>query len=223
MSRTYPVDNRNKVKRVPGRGHYDKETVYEILDCGEIAHVSFVMDGQPFIIPTLYGRKDNAVYIHGSAASRMLKTLVKGVPCSMAVTLVDGLVLARSAFHHSMNYRSVVLYGNAALVSDEHKEEGLQIISEHIIPGRWEESRKPEPKELKGTTVLRMDIDQASAKIRTGGPVDEERDYDLPVWAGTIPITRKAGEPIPDPLAKYDQPVPESVANYLEHYRRMNE
>jgi len=210
MKDSYAVDSRNKVKRVPVRGHYDKKTVFEILDAGEVAHVSFVIDGQPFVIPTLYGRRDDTIYIHGSAASRMLKELQQGIPCALAVTHVDGLVLARSAFHHSMNYRSVVIYGNAVLVSDEEKEEALYLVSEHIIPGRWDEARKPDPKELKGTTVLKIAIEQASAKIRTGGPKDEERDYDLPVWAGILPYDHRPGTPVADPSAKREEPLPKS-------------
>ncbi len=216
MSKSYPINSRNKVKRVPNRGHYDQETVFEVLDAGEIAHVSFVVDGQPFIIPTLYGRKGEFIYIHGSAASRMLKVLDKGIPCSIAVTLVDGLVLARSAFHHSMNYRSVVLFGTAHKVEGDEKYEALRTISEHLIPGRWDEAREPNAKELKGTMVLRLQIDQASAKIRTGGPKDDAEDYALPIWAGTVPFKRQVLPPETDPESTASYGIPLSVLNYLK-------
>ncbi|MCA6075554.1 pyridoxamine 5'-phosphate oxidase family protein [Fulvivirga sedimenti] len=216
MSNSYPINSRNKVKRVPNRGHYDQKTVFEVLDAGEIAHVSFVADGQPFVIPTLYGRSGEVIYIHGSAASRMLKALEVGIPCSVCVTLVDGLVLARSAFHHSMNYRSVVLFGTARKVEGDEKNEALRTISEHLIPGRWNEVREPTDKELKGTMVLRLEIDQASAKIRTGGPKDDTEDYDLPIWAGTVPFKRQVLTPETDPDSKASYDVPESVLNYLK-------
>ena len=203
------------MKRVPKRGSYDHKTVYKILDAGQIAHVSFVIDGQPFIIPTLYGRKDNALYIHGSAASRMLKHLKDGVPCAVAVTLVDGLVLARSAFHHSMNYRSVVVYSTAILTEGEEKIEALKIISDQVIKGRWDEVRLPNEKELKGTTVLRVPIDQASAKVRTGPPGDEDEDYALDIWAGVVPLKQVAQPPEEDPGSVRTYPVPPSVEDYL--------
>ena len=211
----YNIDARNKVKRVPKRGAYDQKTVYEILDAGQIAHVSFVVDDQPFIIPTLYGRKDNVVYIHGSTASRMLKHLQEGVPCSLAVTLVDGLVLARSAFHHSMNYRSVVVFGKATITEGEEKAEALKVISDQVIDGRWDEVREPNEKELKGTAVLRIPIEQASAKIRTGPPGDDKEDYELDIWAGVVPLKQVAGQAEEDPGSLKSYPVPPSVTDYL--------
>ncbi len=191
--------SRNQVKRVPDRGHYDRETIYEILDAGFLCHAGFAIDGQPFVIPTLYGRVDDTIYLHGSAASRMMKNLADGIPVCLTVTHVDGLVLARSAFHHSMNYRSAVVFGNAIPTSGAEKEKALFAISEQVLQGRWEETRLPNEKELKATSVLRVDIESASAKIRTGPPNDDEEDYELPIWAGVVPIEQvnRAAEPDP--------------------------
>ena len=202
---------RNKVKRIPDRGHYDKETLYKILDDTCICHVGFVMEGQPFVIPTIYGRKGNTLYLHGATTSRMLKILETGAPVCLTVTHVDGLVLARSTFHHSMNYRSAVVFGTARLVDAEKKVEALEIITEHILKGRWEESRQPNAKELKATSVLAVEIEQASSKIRTGPPGDEKEDYELPIWAGVIPMKTVYGEPEADPLGNPSLDIPESV------------
>jgi len=212
---SYDINSRNKVKRVPQRGHYDEQTVHDILDAGSMCHVGFVLDGQPFVIPTLYGRKDNVIYLHGAASSRMLKTLDKGINVCVTVTHVDGLVLARSIFHHSMNYRSVVLFGKAKKVAEDDKVEALHIVSEQIIPGRWDEAREPSPKELKATTVLEVKIDQASAKIRQGPPSDDAADYELNIWAGVVPIIQKKETPIADQLNKESALIPDSVKNYL--------
>jgi nitroimidazol reductase NimA-like FMN-containing flavoprotein (pyridoxamine 5'-phosphate oxidase superfamily) len=190
---------RTQVKRLPKRGHYDAATIHAILDDGFLCHIGFVHDGSPVVIPTSYARSGDSLYVHGSAASRMLRTLEQGVPVSIAVTHVDGLVLARSAFHHSINYRSVVIFGTAVAVTDlEEKNEALRLFSDQLVPGRWDEVRPPTPQELKGTSVLKVAIDEASAKIRTGGPVDDEEDYALPVWAGVLPIQLAAGTPIED-------------------------
>ncbi len=209
----YQIDKRNKVKRVPDRGHYDHETVYAILDAGFLCHIGFVVNEQPFVIPTLYGREGNKIYIHGASTSRMIKNLEEGFPVSLTVTHVDGLVLARSAFHHSMNYRSAVIFGTAKLVAPEKKDNALFVISENVIAGRWAESRKPNSKELKATSVLEIEIDQASAKIRTGGPKDEKLDYELNIWAGVIPMTMTYSEPLPDDLLKVNIPLPPSLKN----------
>lgn len=211
----YEINARNKVKRVPDRGHYDSETVYSILDSGNICHISFVVNNQPFIIPTLYGREEDKLYIHGAASSRMIKHLESGVNMSLAVTHNDGLVLARSAFHHSMNYRSVVVFGTAIPVSAEKKSHALKVISDHIIPGRWEEVREPSAKELKATSVLELQIEQASAKIRTGGPKDDKEDYDLNIWAGVVPLNAKYLQPINDELLRGEIEIPKSVKNLL--------
>ena len=191
---------RTTLKRLPKRGIYDRQLVYGILDEGFVCHVSFAVDGRPFVIPTGYARVDDQLYIHGSQVSRMLRTLAQGVEVCVAVTLVDGLVLARSAFHHSMNYRSVVIFGRAAIVEErEAKLAALFAFSEHIVPGRWDEVRAPYEQELKATTVLSLSLVEVSAKVRTGPPLDDEEDYALSVWAGVIPLQVAAGEPISDP------------------------
>lgn len=193
------LTERTRLRRLPERGSHEESALHAILDAGFLAHVGFQMEGQPFVIPTLYGREDNTLYLHGSAASRMMKQLEAGIPACVTVTLVDGLVLARSAFHHSMNYRSVVAFGVARRIEgEEEKSRALRVISDHLIKGRWEEVREPAPKELKGTTVLRFDIDEASAKVRSGPPKDDKEDYELDVWAGVVPMRLVTGEPVPD-------------------------
>lgn len=191
---------RTRVARLPERGAYDRETIYAILDSAFICHVGFVVEGQPVVIPTGYGRRDDHLYIHGSAASRMLRGLKSGLDCCVTVTLLDGIVLARSAFHHSMNYRSVVVLGRATAVEDEAEKLGaLEIITENIVPGRWREVRPPSAQEMKATQVLSLSLEEASAKIRRGPPKDESEDYALPVWAGVVPARLNFGEPEPDP------------------------
>jgi uncharacterized protein len=208
---------RTQVKRLPKRGRYDEETVLQILDSGFVCHVGFNVDGQPFVIPTNYGRSGRRLYLHGSSASRMLKTLSAGVPVCVAVTHVDGLVLARSAFHHSVNYRSVVILGTARLVEDPaEKMEALRIFTDHVLKGRWDDVRQPTEQEMKATTVLALPLDEVSAKVRTGGPVDDEADYTLPVWAGVLPLETVARTPEPDRLRKADVPLP----GYLKNYSR---
>ena len=180
---------RTKLHRLPKRGSYDRELVYQILDEAFICHVGLVVDGQPYVIPTGYGRAGDTLYIHGSAASRMLRNLAKGIDVCVTVTLTDGLVLARSAFHHSMNYRSVVVLGQATVVEDEQEKLiALEALSNHIIPHRWSEVRAPNEQELKATLVLALPLVEVSAKVRTGPPIDDEEDYQLPVWAGVIPL-----------------------------------
>ena len=201
----------NTVKRLPKRGYYDKETIYAILDSHFLCHLSWELDGQPYIIPTAYGRKDDTLYIHGSSKSRMLEALTDGRPLCMVVTQIDGLVLARSVFHHSMNYRSAIIYGTAREVTGDEKMEGLRIVTEQIIPGRWDEARLPNELEMKATTVLAITIDTASAKIRTGAPGDDDADYDLPVWAGVLPSRMIFDDPVTDPAMKMEVPVSDSV------------
>lgn len=208
---------RTTVKRLPARGHYDRETINAILDEGFICHVGFVVNDQPYVIPTGYARVDGHLYIHGSAASRMLRNLSAGISVCVTVTLVDGLVLARSAFHHSINYRSVVVLGKAELVTDAHeKDKALEALTEHFVPGRWADVRWPSELELKATTVLRLAIDEASAKIRTGDPKDDEEDYAMDVWSGVLPLKLEAGEPIPD--ARLEKPTP--PPKYVTEYKR---
>jgi nitroimidazol reductase NimA-like FMN-containing flavoprotein (pyridoxamine 5'-phosphate oxidase superfamily) len=198
MEKYNPTD-RTQVRRLPKRGAYGKEQVHAILDEGYLCHVGFVADGQPYVIPTLYVRRGDQIYIHGSAASRMLRMLDEGANVCVTVTLVDGFVLARSAFHHSMNYRSVVMLGRARLVADpSEKREAMHSFTNHMVPGRWEEVRQPNEQELKATTVLVLPLDEVSAKIRTGSPLDDEEDYELHVWAGVVPVRTELGQPIPD-------------------------
>ena len=190
---------RTRLKRLPDRGHYDSETVHAILDAGLICHVGYVIDGQPYVTPTAYWREGDRVYWHGSSASRMLRQQKAGIPVCFTVTLLDGIVFARSGFHHSMNFRSVMALGTAGMVEgDAAKLATLEAFSERIAPGRWREIRPPTAQELKGTTILHMGLDEASAKIRTGDPVDDEPDYALPCWAGVLPISLTTGVPQPD-------------------------
>jgi uncharacterized protein len=197
---SFPQTTRTALKRLPKRGVYDREVINQILDEGFICHVGFAVDGQPFVIPTGYARAEDQLFIHGSQASRMLRTLSSGIEVCVTVTLIDGLVLARSGFHHSMNYRSVVIFGRATLVDDEaEKLAALRALTDHMIPGRWDEVRGPNEQEMKSTTVLSLPLVEASAKIRTGPPLDDEEDYTLPVWAGVIPLRLVAEAPINDP------------------------
>ena len=207
--------SRNKVLRLPKRGHYDRETIFSILDAGFLCHVGFVVNGQPFVIPTSYGRDGDKIYLHGSSKSRMLTQAGNGTPVCLTVTHLDGLVLARSAFHHSMNYRSAVIFGTAHEVEGEEKDKGLFLISESILKGRWDEVRKPNEQELKATSVLCLEIEEASAKMRTGAPGDEEEDYALNVWEGVVPFQKMAGEPIADPLLRQGIPLAGSVEKWL--------
>ena len=212
---TFTQTERTKLKRLPKRGHFDRETVYGILDEGFICHVGFAAEGKPVVIPTGYARVDDKLYIHGSQASRMLRTLAGSVDACVTVTLIDGLVLARSAFHHSMNYRSVVIFGRATLVEDfEEKNAALLALSEHIVRGRWAEVREPSEQELRQTTVLVLPLVEASAKIRTGPPIDDEEDYAMSVWAGVLPLRLATGEPINDPRLPEGIEVPDYVLNY---------
>src|ERR671939_177593 len=203
---------RTTLKRLPKRGNYERETVNKILDEGFVCHVGFVVDGRPFVIPTGYGRSGDMLYIHGSAASRMLRTLREGIDVCVTVTLIDGLVLARSAFHHSMNYRSVVVFGRARVVEDEgEKSAALEAFTEHIMPGRWADVRRPSAQELAATTVLAVRLSEASAKVRTGPPIDDEEDYQLPVWAGVLPLGVEPGVPEADPRLPAGTPLPAYV------------
>jgi uncharacterized protein len=206
---------RTKLKRLPKRGNFERETVYRILDEAFVCHVGFCVDGQPFVIPTSFARIGDRLVIHGSAASRMMRNLSEEIDVCVTVTLIDGLVLARSAFHHSMNYRSVVVFGKAKIVADEReKYAALKAFTEHIVPGRWSSVRPPTKNELKGTTVLSLPLAEASAKIRAGGPVDDEEDYALGVWAGVLPLNLTAGAPVDDERLNDGIAVPPEVLNY---------
>lgn len=215
MSQPYTPSARTRVVREPHRGVYDRSTAYQILDEGFICHVGFVVDGQPFVIPTGYGRAGDNLYIHGSAASRMLRRVDEGIAVCVTVTLLDGLVLARSIFNHSMNYRSVMILGKAVAVNDaKEKLEALRLLSEHILPGRWAESRLPNEKELKATLVMRLPIEEFSSKVRQGPPIDDEEDYAFPTWAGVIPLQVAAGEPIDDRRLVPGMTAPEYARGY---------
>ncbi|MGB9203156.1 MAG: pyridoxamine 5'-phosphate oxidase family protein [Terriglobales bacterium] len=206
---------RTRVVREPQRAVYDRDAVNQILDEAFLCHIGFVADGQPYVIPTSYGRDGDVLYIHGSAASRMLRNLDQGAPVCITVTLVDGLVLARSVFNHSMNYRSVVILGTATLVADPaEKLAALRALSEHILPHRWDDSRQPNEKELKATSVLRLPISEFSAKVRVGPAVDDEEDYSFPTWAGVIPLEMNSGAPIRDERCQRELPA------YLNNYSR---
>jgi uncharacterized protein len=216
MSDFTPTE-RTQVKRLPKRGHYDRETVHAILDSAFVCHVGFSVEGQPYVIPTNYGRFEDTLYLHGSAASRMLRTLSGGVPVCVTVTHVDGLVLARSAFHHSVNYRSVVILGTARLVdTSEEKWKALHVFTDHVMKGRWDDVRQPTDQEMKATTVLALQLEEVSAKVRTGGPNDDDEDYALPVWAGVLPLETVVKAPLPDSRLNAGTPIPD----YLKNYRR---
>lgn len=200
---------RTRLRRLPKRAHYDRDTVYGILDAGFICHVAYVIDGQPYVTPTSYWRHGNRVYWHGSSASRMLRTLDTGVPACFTVTHCDGIVMARSGFHHSINYRSVMALGIARTVQDKgEKTAALKDFMDRLFPGRWDEVRGPTAQELKGTMVLAMELEEVSAKLRTGPPVDDEPDYALPCWAGVLPLATVAGAPQADPRLPPGTPLP---------------
>ncbi len=210
--------HKTKVKRVPKRGFYDKKTIYKILDTDFICQVAFVYNSYPVVIPTIYGRSGNNLYIHGASVSRMLVALEKELPISINVTQTNGIVLARSAFNHSLNYHSVTIFGNATLVTNKKEQlNALKIISDQIIPNRWEEVRLPNNKELKATKVLKIPITEASAKIRTGHPIDDKSDYNLPIWAGVVPINKAFGFPIADAVLNKNIPLPESVKKLIKN------
>ena len=211
----YAPTHKTRLGRYPTRGAFDKAQIHSILDEGFLCHVGFVVDGQPFVIPTGYARSGECIYFHGSAASRMLRAVDKGVDVCVTVTLLDGLVLARSIFNHSMNYRSVVILGTATLVSDpDEKLKVLRTLSEHIIPGRWDDSRQPNEKELKATSALRVPIEEFSAKVRQGPAIDDEPDYSFPTWAGVVPLEISVGEAIRDERCELELP------EYLRSYSR---
>jgi nitroimidazol reductase NimA-like FMN-containing flavoprotein (pyridoxamine 5'-phosphate oxidase superfamily) len=212
---TYKTTERTRVRRLAKRGSYDCATVHSILDEAFICHIGLVIDGSPVVLPTAYGRAGEQLFIHGAAANRMLKTAAQGFDICVTVTLVDGLVLARSAFHHSINYRSVVIFGQARLLTDPaEKNEALRVISDHIIRGRWDEVRVPSQKELAATAVIAIDLEEVSAKIRTGSPVDDEEDMALPVWAGILPLALTPGAPVPDMQGDAAPPLPDYIATY---------
>ena len=217
MPEIIPPSERTRVVREPQRGVYDREAICKILDEAFVCHIGFSMDGQPYVIPTLFARVGDQLYFHGSAASRMLRSLGEGIPVCVTVTLTDGFVLARSVFNHSINYRSVVALGRATLVNaPQEKFEAFHAFTEKILPGRWNEARQPSEKEQKATSILRLPLTEVSAKVRTGPPMDDEPDYALPVWAGVIPFHLAFDAPVRDERCDPAIPVPA----YVTHYRR---
>jgi nitroimidazol reductase NimA-like FMN-containing flavoprotein (pyridoxamine 5'-phosphate oxidase superfamily) len=215
LPETFSPTERTRVVREPHRGYFDRETIYKILDEGFVCHVGFSVEDQPYVIPTMFARVNDALYFHGSAASRMLRGVSSGFAVCITVTLIDGLVLARSVFNHSMNYRSVVALGKATLVdASEEKLAALRAFTEKILPGRWDDARQPSEKELKATSILRLPLSEVSAKMRIGDVQDDEPDYPLPVWAGVLPLRLTASAPIRDIRCDPDLPVPASVANF---------
>ena len=215
MAGEYAQTKRTRIYRKPGRGSYDRDLVHAILDEALTCHVGFVQDGQPYVIPTIHAREGETLYLHGAKGNRMLKALTEGTPCCVTATLVDELVLARAALHHSLNYRSVMVLGTAREVADpEEKERALQVVVNHIAPGRADEVRGADETDLKSTRVLAIPIEEASAKVRTGPPVDEESDLALPHWAGQLPLTQGTGEPIPAPDLAADPAVPDSIKSW---------
>lgn len=215
----FDITKQNRVARLPQRGKYDTETIYSIVDEAMICHVGMIEDGMPVVIPTLHARKDDQILLHGATKSRLLKYVQTGGPLCITITLVDGMVLARSVFHHSMNYRSVVLFGRGELVPEAEKMSYMEHFTNCLLPGRWQDARQPNPIELKATTIVAMTIELASAKIRTGPPVDEEADMDLPVWAGVAPIRSQYLTPEPDPQMRPDVPLPAYLAEGLARKR----
>lgn len=205
---------RTTLKRSPARGSHDFETIAGILDEAIFCHIAFVAGGQPYAIPTNFGREDRTLYIHGSSVSRMLGALDGPTNACLTVTLIDGLVLARSAFHHSVNYRSVVVLGAMEPVEGDEKLHGLEVITNHVVPGRWDDVRAPSAQEMKATAVLKMPIAEASAKVRAGGPKDDEEDYDLAVWAGVVPLGLTPGTPVPDSRLADGVSIPAYAAKY---------
>ena len=211
----FAQEEHNRVRRLPARGAYDKATIYAIVDAAPICHVGFAVDGQPYVIPTIHARVDDTVFFHGAKASRLLKHMEAGRPLCVTVTHLDGLVLARSVFHHSMNYRSAILFGQGEIVTDaDAKWAALEAITEHVLPGRWADARRPTTKEMQATTVVAMAIESASAKTRSGPPGDDEEDYALPVWAGVLPLQVQALPLEADPRLRAGIEVPDYVAHY---------
>ncbi|MDA0232726.1 MAG: pyridoxamine 5'-phosphate oxidase family protein [Chloroflexi bacterium] len=210
---------RTTVRRLPDRGAYDSETVHQILDSNFLCHVGFNAEHGPVVLPTLYGRDGDTMYLHGSSGAHMLRSMRTGIPVSVAVTTVDGIVAARSLFHHSINYRSVVVFGTATEVTDvQEKLHGLEIVTNHVLPGRWDEARHPNTAEFTQTLVLKLGLEEASAKVRVGPPHDEPADLEMDVWAGVIPLSTHAGEPVSDPDLDPATALSPSVSAALERW-----
>lgn len=210
-------NRKTKVKREPKRGQYDKETLYEILDAAYVCNLGFTHGGQVYIIPMAFGRDGDKLYLHGATSSRLMKTIVGQSNTCLTVTLLDGLVIARSLFDHSMNYRSVAMFGTVEqLTSEEERMDGLKAITNQMIPGRWDEARKPSSKEMKATSIIAFEIEEFSCKIRSGPPMDNTADLELPIWAGTIAFNVNVGKPVHDPILREGIEIPESVKNLMK-------
>lgn len=217
MTTAFPKEKQNRVRRHPERGQYSREQIYPIVDAALLCHVGFVLDDQPFVIPVLHARDGDTLLLHGSSASRLMQHAGAGGNLCVTVTHVDGLVLARSAFNHSINYRSAVLYGTGALITDQgEKMAALATFTERLLPGRWADARVPTTKELRSTAVVRMTISSGSAKVRSGPPKDDSDDLGLPVWAGVVPVSQHLGEPIPDEQLAAETPVPEYLRKFIK-------
>ena len=217
MPRHFEQEARNRVRRMPTRGSYSRDEIYPIVDQAMICHVGIVQDGQPFVIPTLHARRGDEILLHGASTSRLMRYVQEGNPVCITVTHTDGIVLARSVFHHSINYRSAVLFGTGYLVTgDEAKNEALKAFTDRIMPGRWDDARLPTAVELKATSVVAVTIESASAKVRVGPPGDDDEDYALPVWAGVVPLAEHAGTPIADPKLTEGIAVPDYITAYVE-------
>jgi uncharacterized protein len=217
VTHEFPITSRNKVKRHPERGAYDSSVIYPIVDEALICHVGFAYDNQPFVIPTLHARQGDAILLHGAKGSRLLRHVETGGEVCITITLLDGIVLARSVFSHSINYRSVVLFGKGQVIlDDDMRMQALEAFTERLIPGRWQDARPPSPVELKQTTIVAVPIESASAKVRSGPPKDNQDDMELPVWAGILPLHQACGIPIADPQLRAEIGVPEYVRNYRQ-------
>ncbi len=219
----FDASDRIRIRRAPERGIYDRETIFSIIDEALICHIGFVQGGQPIVIPTIHARDDNGLLIHGATSSRLIRHVQDGKAICVTITILDGLVIARSIYHHSMNYRSVVLFGTGRIVDDPgEKLAGLERLSEHIMPGRWNDARKPNENEFKATAVVSITIDEASAKVRSGPPGEEDEDYQLPIWAGVLPIRQTYKAPENDPRLMSGLMTPEYVTDYERHVEESN-
>ncbi len=206
---------RDRVQRAPHRGVYEKDSIYKIMDEALYCHVGFVQDGQPYVIPSIHARDGDDLLLHGATSSRLIRHIQEGHDVCVTITILDGLVLARSIYSHSMNYRSAVLFGKGRLIDDpDEAYRALEVISDHVLPGRWNDSREPNPKEMKATAVVSISIESASAKVRTGPPNDEDEDYELPIWAGVLPIKQQYLDPQPDPQLSSEIPLPDYIKEY---------
>lgn len=212
----FSINDKNKIKRNPKRASYNKDIIYRIIDEALICHISFNQDNQPFIIPTIHVRDNDTIFLHGASSSRLIKHIENGNNMAIAFTLLDGIVLARSAFHHSMNYRSAIVFGKGRTCNENESSKVFELLTEKLIPGRWNDARRPTEKEIKATSITAVDIEDASAKIRSGGPIDEDEDYNLNVWAGVLPVKQIYESPLPDEKLRDGIAIPDYLNNFLK-------